>query len=188
MSMMDDHTKFSWSEPLHTKDEAPARIQHILTQAETAVDRRVKTIRSDNGGEFINREMATWANSKGIKQETTLPGSPQQNGPAERLNRTTVEASRAMLTDTKLPTRFWSEAVRCSSYIRNRAPVSGVQGVPYTRMTGSKPDVSHMRVFGCPVYYMRELLGKFERKAEPGRFVGYAEGRRGYRILTMDNR
>ncbi|GJV01813.1 putative ribonuclease H-like domain-containing protein, partial [Tanacetum coccineum] len=80
----------------------------------------VKIIRSDNGTEFKNRDMLEFCGNKGIKQEYSNARTPQQNGVAERMNRTLIEAARTMLADLLLPTTFWAEAVSTACYIFNR--------------------------------------------------------------------
>ncbi|GJW09480.1 ribonuclease H-like domain-containing protein [Tanacetum coccineum] len=82
--------------------------------------RRVKIIRSDNGIEFKNRDMLEFCGNKGIKQEYSNARTPQQNGVAERMNMTLIEAARTMLADSLLPTTFWAEAVSTACYIFNR--------------------------------------------------------------------
>ncbi|GJT54103.1 putative ribonuclease H-like domain-containing protein [Tanacetum coccineum] len=88
-----------------------AFLQTFIRQIENQLSHRVKIIRSDNGTEFKNRDMLEFYGNKGIKQEYSTARTPQQNGVAERMNRTLIEAARTMLADSLLPTTFWAEAV-----------------------------------------------------------------------------
>ncbi|GJX34467.1 retrovirus-related pol polyprotein from transposon TNT 1-94, partial [Tanacetum coccineum] len=88
-----------------------------LVIIENLVDKKVKIIRSDNGTEFKNHVMDEFCREKGIKREYSVARTPQQNGVAERKNRTLIEAARTMLADSKLPTTFWAEAVSTACYV-----------------------------------------------------------------------
>ncbi|GKA93888.1 putative ribonuclease H-like domain-containing protein [Tanacetum coccineum] len=116
----DDCTRFSWVFFLATKDETSGILKNFIRQIENQLNHRVKIIRSDNGTEFKNRDMLEFCGNKGIKQEYSNARTPQQNGVAERMNRTLIEAARTMLADSLLPTTFWAEAVSTACYIFNR--------------------------------------------------------------------
>ncbi|GKB35655.1 putative ribonuclease H-like domain-containing protein, partial [Tanacetum coccineum] len=117
----DDCTRFSWVFFLATKDETSGILQNFIRQIENQLNHRVKIIRSDNGTEFKNRDMLEFCGNKGIKQEYSNARTPQQNGVAERMNRTLIEAARTMLADSLLPTTFWAKAVSTACYIFNSA-------------------------------------------------------------------
>ncbi|GKD06670.1 ribonuclease H-like domain-containing protein, partial [Tanacetum coccineum] len=95
----------------------------FITEIENLVDNKVKIIICDNGTEFKNRVMSEFCENKGIKIEFSIARTPQQNGVAERINRTLIEAARTMLADSKLPTIFWAEAVNTGCYVQNRVLV-----------------------------------------------------------------
>ncbi|GJV62294.1 putative ribonuclease H-like domain-containing protein [Tanacetum coccineum] len=116
----DDCTRFSWVFFLAAKDETSGILKNFIRQIENQLNHRVKIIRSDNGTEFKNRDMLEFCGNKGIKQEYSNARTPQQNGVAERMNRTLIEAARTMLADSLLPTTFWAEAVSTACYIFNR--------------------------------------------------------------------
>ncbi|GJV58449.1 putative ribonuclease H-like domain-containing protein [Tanacetum coccineum] len=100
--------------------KTPSPAKDLIRQIENQLSHRVKIIRSDNGTEFKNRDMLEFCGNKGIKQEYSNARTPQQNGVAERMNRTLIEAARTMLADSLLPTTFWAEAVSTACYIFNR--------------------------------------------------------------------
>ena len=131
---------------------------------------RIGTLRTDNGGEFVSKEFDAYLASKGIRHELTIAHTPQQNGVAERMNRTLLESSRAMLCHAGLPNHHWAEAVGTAAYLRNRAIKEAK--TPYEKWYGTKPYVGHLKVFGCVVYaHLPDCLR--EKKASKLRFVGY---------------
>nr|GEX07593.1 hypothetical protein [Tanacetum cinerariifolium] len=122
--MTDDFSRFTWTFFLGTKDETSDILKKFITEIENLKDYKVKIIRCDNGGEFRNKEMNDFCSQKGIKREFSNARTPQQNGVAERRNRTLIEAARTMLADAKLPVTFWAEAVNTACYVQNRVKSS----------------------------------------------------------------
>ncbi|GJZ11031.1 ribonuclease H-like domain-containing protein [Tanacetum coccineum] len=107
---------------------------------ENQLNQKVKTIRCDNGTEFKNRDVIEFCGSKGIKREYSNARTPQQNGVAERKNRTLIEAARTMLADSFLPNTFWAEAVSTACYVLNRVLVTKPHNkTPYELLTGKIP-------------------------------------------------
>ncbi|GJV88415.1 retrovirus-related pol polyprotein from transposon TNT 1-94 [Tanacetum coccineum] len=114
---------------------------------------------------------------KGIKRDFSIARTPQQNGVAERKNRTLIEAARTMLADSELPTTFWDEVVNTTCYVQNRVLVTKPYNkTPYGLFLGRKPALGFMRPFGFPVTILNTIdhLGKFNGKADEGFFVGYS--------------
>ncbi|GJS93824.1 putative ribonuclease H-like domain-containing protein [Tanacetum coccineum] len=116
----DDFSRFSWVFFLRTKDETSGILKDFIRQIENQLNQKVKTIRCDNGTEFKNRDIIEFCGSKGIKREYSNARTPQQNGVAERKNRTLIKAARTMLADSFLPNTFWAEAVSTACYVLNR--------------------------------------------------------------------
>ena len=117
--------------------------------------------------------------------------TPEKNGVAERNNRTIVEATCAMLCDQGLPKFLWGEVVNTVVYVQNRCPHSALDSKnPEEVFSGKKPDVSHFRVFGCPVYFhvSKEKRSKLDASGKKGMFVGYSETSKAYRIYVPDQR
>ncbi|GJS67734.1 putative ribonuclease H-like domain-containing protein [Tanacetum coccineum] len=130
-------TRFSWVFFLRTKDETSGILKDFIRQIENQLNQKVKTIRCDNGTEFKNRDIIEFCGSKGIKREYSNARTPQQNGVAERKNRTLIEAARTMLADSFLPNTFWAEAVSTACYVLNRVLVTKPQNkTPYELITG----------------------------------------------------
>nr|GEZ85689.1 putative ribonuclease H-like domain-containing protein [Tanacetum cinerariifolium] len=118
--MTGDFSRFTWTFFLKTKDETSGILKKFITEIENLKDLKVKIIRCDNGVEFRNKEMNDFCSRKWIKREFSNARTPQQNGVAERRNRTLIEAARTMLADAKLPVTFWAEAVNTACYVQNR--------------------------------------------------------------------
>ncbi|GKA25090.1 putative ribonuclease H-like domain-containing protein [Tanacetum coccineum] len=116
----DDYSRFSWVFFLAKKDETSGILRNFITGTENQLNHRVKIIRSDNGTEFKNQDLNQLCNLKGIEMEYSNARTPQQNGVAERKNRTLIEAARTMLADSLLPIQFWAEAVNTTCYVQNR--------------------------------------------------------------------
>ncbi|GJY75180.1 putative ribonuclease H-like domain-containing protein, partial [Tanacetum coccineum] len=187
----DDFSRFSWVFFLATKDETSEILKAFITGIENQINLRVKIIRCDNETEFKNKEMNQFCEMKGIKREFSVARTPQQNGVAERKNRTLIEAARTMLADSKLPTTFWAEAVNTACYVQNRVLVIKPHNkTPYELFHGRTPSLSFMRPFGCPVTILNTLdhLGKFDGKADEGFFVGYSVNSKAFRVFNSRTR
>ncbi|GJZ74924.1 zinc finger, CCHC-type containing protein, partial [Tanacetum coccineum] len=187
----DDYSRFTWVFFLTTKDETNKILKNFIKEIENLVDKKVKIIRSDNGTEFKNKVMDDFCREKGIKREYSVARTPQQNGVAERRNRTLIEAARTMLADSKLPTTFWAEAVSTACYVQNRVLVVKPHNkTPYELFRGLKPALNFMRPFGCHVTILNTLdnLGKFDGKSDEGFFVGYSLSSKAFRVYNTRTR
>ncbi|GJT53943.1 retrovirus-related pol polyprotein from transposon TNT 1-94 [Tanacetum coccineum] len=135
--------------------------------------------------------MSEFCEEKGIKKEFSVARTPQQNGVAERRNRTLIEAARTMLADSKLPTIFWAEAVNTACYVQNKVlVVKPYNKTPYELFRGRTPALSFMRPFGCYVTILNTLdyLGKFNGKSDEGFFIGYSMNSKAFRIYKIKTR
>ncbi|GJT43573.1 putative ribonuclease H-like domain-containing protein [Tanacetum coccineum] len=183
--------RFSWVFFLSTKDETTEILKNFIKEVENLVDKKVKIIRSDNGTEFKNKVMDDFCREKGIKREYSVARTPQQNGVAERKNRTLIEAARTMLADSKLPTTFWAEAVSTACYVQNRVLIVKPHNkTPYELFRGFKPAIGFMKPFGCHVTILNTLdkLGKFDGKSDEGFFVGYSLSSKAFRLYNTRTR
>ncbi|GJX70965.1 putative ribonuclease H-like domain-containing protein [Tanacetum coccineum] len=174
-----------------SKDEPSGILKNFITEIENLVDKKVKIIRCDNGIEFKDRVMNEFYEQKGIKREYTIARTPQQNGVAERRNRTLIEAARTMLADSKLPTTFWAEAVNTACYVQNMVIIVKPHNkTPYEVFRGRTPALNFMRPFGCHVSILNTLdhLGKFDGKSDDGFFVGYSLTSKAFRVYNIRTR
>ena len=167
------------------KDEVFVRFLEWKALVENSTGRKLKALRTDNGGEYTSKEFETYLKQNGIRHERTVPKTPEQNGVAERMNRTIVETARCMLAEAKLPRKFWAEAVSTAVYLRNRSPVTAVSGMtPFEALTGDKPCVDILRVFGCLAYVHvpKDKRRKFDSKSKRCILLGYGSETKAYQL------
>ena len=144
----------------------------------------VRTEGSDpQNGEYTSHRFRDHLRQSGIRHETTVPKTLEQNGTAERFNRTLMETVRAMLGDSRLPKRFWAEALATAAYLRNRSPTKALASMtPYEAWTGERPQVQHLKVFGCDAYahVPKDERDKLDSKTKPCWFLGYGDTKKAY--------
>ncbi|MCO5590549.1 hypothetical protein L7F22_044520 [Adiantum nelumboides] len=183
--------RYTWVSFLKLKSEAFGSIRDWKAMVEKEKDLKVKSIRSDRGGEFLSENFARWCKSEGIRRQLTTPYTPSQNGVVERKNRTIMEMARAMLAHASLPRSYWAEACNTAVYIQNRSPTHALQDMtPFQAYYGRKPTVSHFRVFGCSafVHIPKEKRQKLDFKSRKLLFLGYSAESDAYRLYDPDTR
>jgi hypothetical protein len=188
---IDDFSRKTWIYFLKKKDEVFGRFKEFKALVENATEKKIKILRSDNGGEFISNPFKDLCKESGIKREFTVSYNPQQNGVAERKNRHITEAAKAMIHDQGLTMNLWAEASRTAVYIQNRSPHQALSNkTPEEAFSGMKPEVSHLRIFGCPVYIHvpKDKRLKLEPSGKKGIFVGYSETSKAFRIYIPGQR
>jgi len=143
-------------------------------------------IRSDHGGEFQNEKFSKFCKKMGILHNFYAPRTPQHNGVVERKNRSLEELARTMLSESSIPKYFWADVVSTSCYVMNRVLIRPIlKKTPYELFNGRKPNISHLKVFGCSCFVLnngKENLGKFDEKADHGIFIGYSLNSHAYRV------
>ena len=155
ITFIDDYSRYGYTYLLHDKAESVNVLKLFIDEVERQLEKKVKVVRSDRGGEFYGRftesgqcpgPFAKLLESKGICAQYTMPGTPQQNGVAERRNRTLMEMVRSMLSNCKLPMSLWIYALKTATYILNRVPSKAVPMTPFELFKGRKPSLRHLRV------------------------------------------
>jgi hypothetical protein len=187
----DDFSRFSWVFFLGTKDETTERLKFLFNKLENIVETSIKSIRSDNGTEFKNHTFQLFCLHKGINHQFSAARTPQQNGIAERKNRTLIETARTMLSDSKLPITFWAEAVNTACYVLNRVTLVKKQNkTSYHLINKRKPNLQFLEPFGCPCTIMitRERISKFGEKTHDGYFLGYSANSPNKRVFDKATR
>lgn len=188
--LVDDFTRKIFVYFLQSKDETKAKFAEFKAMVENETKLKIQTVRTDGGTEFLNQEMRSLLTDAGIKHQVTVPDSPQQNGVAERTNRTLVEIGRTLLQDSGLGAKYWVEVTRTAAYLKNRSPSKAVIGMtPEEAWTGEKPDLSHLRTFGCKVmvHVPKKFRKKWDSKSKECLFVGYCTETKGYRCVDPQN-
>lgn len=178
----DERSSYRQAYPLKSKTEVVAKLQDYFIMVENDTGHRVKTLRCDNGSEFVNREVELLLRAERIIMLNSAPYTPQQNGLAERSNRTLIEAVRTMINASKLPVSLWAEAANAACFALNRTSNSRNDKTPFEHFYSRKPDVSNIVEFGKQVQLLQEdPSGKWSSKTVNGNIVGFTRRRNTYR-------
>ncbi|KAH9782976.1 hypothetical protein KPL71_009140 [Citrus sinensis] len=185
VTFIDDYSRRCWVYPIKKKSDVFLVFKEYKARLELESSKKIKCLRTDNGGEYTDGEFLAFCKQEGIQRQFTVAYAPQQNGVAERMNRTLTEIIRAMLRTAGLPNSFWAEAAKTACYIVNRSPFTTIGLKTAMEMwTGKPADYSYLHAFGCPVYvmYNAQERTKLDPKSRRCIFLGYADGVKGYHL------
>ena len=184
LTLIDDCIRYCYVYLLRSKDEALEMFQHFKNEVENQLDRKIKVIRSDRGGEY-EAPFGDFCSQHGIIHQTTAPYSPQQNGVVERKNITLKEMMNALLLSSGLPQNLWGEAILSENYILNRIPHKKTNKSPYELWKGRRPSYKYLNVWGClaKVAVPIPKKVKIRPKTVDCVFIGYAHNSSAYRFL-----
>ena len=186
LTIIDDYSRRVWPYFLKQKDDTFAAFKDWKVMIERQTERKVKLLRTDNGGEFCSREFNDYCRSEGIVRHHTIPHTPQQNGVAERMNRTIISKARCMLSNARISKHFWAEAANTACYLINRSPSIPLnKRTPIEVWSGTPADYSQLKVFGCTAYAHVDN-GKLEPRAVKCLFLGYSSGVKGYKLWNPE--
>lgn len=188
-TFIDEKSRFCRVVPLRARSEIGDAFADYKAFVEKQTGRLIKSVRTDNAAEYVGGVFAKIVRESGIMHQTSVARCPQQNGIAERKNRTLVEMARCMLNESGLPDSVWVEAIQTANYIRNRCDTSALNNVtPFEAFWGIKPSVSHLQVFGSKMVSLNKVQNKnkLHEKGEVCKIVGYSSSQKGYRLI--DNR
>ncbi len=177
---------------VYAEKHTGARIESVNVIKRTSkTAEELKTLRIDNGGEYISNEFKSYLQEHGIQHQLTVAYTPQQNGVAERMNRTLMDCVRSLLYTAKLDKKFWAEALSNAVYIRNRMVSRSLPKniTPYERWKGSKPDLSHIRIFGCQCCFVlpKVEVRKLDARSKERIMMGYSTQSKGYKIWDTES-
>ena len=154
ITFIDDHSRYTYVYLMKTKDEAFDKFKEYKAEIENQKDKRIKVLRTDRGGEYFPESFNRFCEDNGIIHQRTAPYTPQQNGVAERKNRSLVDMINAMLMNAKLPLNLWGEALLTACHVYNKIPLKRLGGSPYELWNnGRKPNLNYFKVWGCIAYY-----------------------------------
>ena len=202
LTFTDDYSRYTTVYFIKSKNEVLSKFMEYVNSVEKLTGRHitklnilseedVKVLRSDNGGEYTSNSFAKFCTEKGISHQFTVPYCPQQNGVAERMNRTIMEGARSMLCHAKLPLEFWAEACSTAVYLHNRSPTTALNDqTPFECLFGRRPDISQLKVSGCVsyVHISDNQRRKLDVKAHKAIFVGYPPGVKGYKLYDLEKK
>ncbi|KAI3682224.1 hypothetical protein L2E82_50087 [Cichorium intybus] len=189
--IVDDFSRFTWVMFLRNKSDAAEEIINFIKKMELMLNKKVRTVHSDNGSEFKNQTLDGFLKTKGINHNFSAPYTPQQNGVVERRNRSLCEAARTMLNFANLPMYFWAEAISTACFTQNRSYIhKRFHITPYEVLNRRKPNVKFLHIFGCRCFIlnMKDHLTKFDNKSEEGIFLGYSQDSKAYRVMNKKTR
>lgn len=177
---------------MQKKDQILSKFCDFKALVEKESGKKIRALRSNNGGEYVSQEFKDFCVAEGIKRELMAPHNPQQNGVAKRKNRMIVGATRAMLHDQALgPLHLWVEACNTAVYLQNRSShrILGMK-TPKEAFSGKRPNVGHFRIFGPSIYchVTKDAQKKLESTAELGILVGYTDTPHNYRVYLPTSR
>ncbi|KAI3505818.1 hypothetical protein L1887_28103 [Cichorium endivia] len=189
--IVDDYSRFTWVLFLRKKSDAAEEIINFVRKMELMLNKKVRTVHSDNGSEFKNQTLDGFLKAKGITHNFSAPYTPQQNGVVERRNRSLCEAARTMLNFANLPMYFWAEAISTACFTQNRSYIhKRFHITPYEVLNRRKPNVKFLHIFGCRCFILnlKDHLTKFNDKSEEGIFLGYSQDSKAYRVMNKRTR
>lgn len=178
------------------ENQTGQKIQNVINsidEIDEDVDknkRTIKKLRTDNGGQYLSNEFIDFCKRSGIQHQKTNVYTPQQNGLAERMNRTIIEKAKCLLFDADLPKYYWGEASHMAATIINKSVNSSGKLTPDEVFYGIKPDLTNFEIFGseCMVHIPEQKRKKWDKKAVKLIFVGYDDDTKGFRCIDPQTR
>ena len=188
---VDEGTRFTHCYCTVKKDDARECTMNYITLVERETGDRVLALFSDNEPVLLQGAFQQWLRDHGIQHYTTQTYSPEMNGIGENANKQIIQRASCMMWAPRIPIGFWPEAVRCSTYLKNRSPHKALGSrTPYELWFGEVPNLSHLRIFGCRCYahIEKKLRQKLDSHTIEGIFMGYYSTERLFAIYDLDKR
>ncbi|KAI5342698.1 hypothetical protein L3X38_010574 [Prunus dulcis] len=188
LTFIDDCTRMCWIYFLRCKSEVFTVFKRFRATVELQSGYKVKKLRSDRGGEYTSHEFNKLCDEMGMERQLTVAYSPQQNGVAERKNRTIVEMAKCMMIEKGMPLEFWAKTVNTTVYVLNRSPTKALdKKTPFEAYSGRKPGLKHLRVFGslCSAHVPNPQRQKLDLASNRCAFLGYGSCEKGYRLYNI---
>ncbi|KAH9705191.1 hypothetical protein KPL70_011781 [Citrus sinensis] len=188
ITFTDDYSRYGYVYLMRHKSEALEKFKEYRAETEKQLDKNIKKLRSDRGGEFLSGDFKEYLVENGIISQSTAPGTPQQNGVAERRNRTLLDMVRSMFSYSSLPISFWGLALETAVYLLNLVPSKSVPKTPIELWSGRKLSLRHVRIWGSPAHVLKPKADKMDSRSEVCMFVGYPKGTRGGLFYSPQDR
>ncbi|KAJ9566454.1 hypothetical protein OSB04_002420 [Centaurea solstitialis] len=180
ITFTDDFSRYGYVYLMKHKSESFEKFREYQNEVQNQLDRKIKFLRSDRGGEYLSQEFGNHLAECGIISQLTPPYTPQMNGVSERRNRTLLDMVRSMMYRSTLLVSFWGDALETATHILNRAPTKSVEKTPYQLWKGKKPKMSFLKIWGGEVYVKRPTSEKLKPKSDKCFFVRYPKTTVGY--------
>jgi len=184
VTFTDDYSRFSYVYFLKHKSEVFKKFKEFHAEVTNFINKRIKTLRTDNGGEYTSFVFEEYLKKNKIRHEVSIPHTPQQNGISERLNHTLQEMAMSQILHAGLLKCFWADSVATACYVHNRLPVCPWNVSPFEKWYARKPNLRYLRVFGCVAYALKpdNERTKMDARSVKLRFIGYPLRAKGYRL------
>ena len=147
VTFIDDYSRFTRVYLFRNKDEAFDMFLSYKVEVENQLDKKIKRIRSDRGGEYIPSN--DYCEKEGIIHEVTPPYSLESNGVAEINNRILKEMMNSLLVSASTPNNLWGEAILSACHLQNIIPYKKTGKTPYELWKSHAPNLKYLKVWGC---------------------------------------
>ncbi|SOV08819.1 uncharacterized protein UDID_17751 [Ustilago sp. UG-2017a] len=187
---VDNFSSLIYVEPLCTKSAALTALRRWIARMERAMDRKLKTLRSDNGGEWCSIAAEDWQTQEGFKWQKSVPGISVQNVWAERAIRSVQEKMCSMLIGRACPRELWPHAITAAAHMMNLTP-SATKTIPHEAFYGTTAHklAQQLRVFGCLAWVhvqRKDQQGKYRARAKPAIMIGYDNEHKAWKFCNPD--
>ena len=180
ITFIDDYSRYGYVYLMKNKSESFEKFKEYKNEVENQLDKKIKTLRTDRGGEYLSIEFSTFLKECGIVPQLTPPGTPQWNGVSKKRNRTLLDMVRSMMCQTELSLYFWGYALQIAAFTLNIIPSKPVEKTPHELWIGKKFTLNFLKVWSCEAYVKRMMSNKLEPKADKCFFIGYPKKTKEY--------
>ena len=177
--VVDHWSRYTFVRTLRDKSEATQELMFLINLQQNITGKKLLRLHTDNGGEFINRELEQFLRSNGTESTTTVAGTSEHNSIVERKNRTLQEISRGLMVRADAPEELWCAAIELAAVIHNNVcqPSIGNQ-IPAVLLSGNKQlqfNIDMLATFGCNAYVTKpsDERGHFQSSIDEGIYIGY---------------
>jgi len=190
VTFIDDSSRYTTIAMLRNRSDVLQAFKDYKRRVENQTGQRIKKLRTDNGKEYLSKNFKDFLREEGVQHQLCVEYTPQQNGMAERANRTLVEMARCIMLQANLPDSLWAEAMNTATFLRNRCATKCLDGVtPFEVRMQRKPYVGYFRTIGSKTIALnkRQRGKKFKPKGDEYLLVGYSEESKAYRETGNEN-
>ncbi|KAL2241477.1 UNVERIFIED_CONTAM: Retrovirus-related Pol polyprotein from transposon TNT 1-94 [Sesamum indicum] len=190
LTIVDDFSRSTWTFFIRYKSQCLEMFQNFCKLVSTQFNKRVKSLQTDNGSEFLSSQFQSFLRDSGIIHQRSCAYTPQQNGVVERKHRSLLNIARSIMFQSSFPRRFWGEAILSATYLINRFPTA-ILGwkSPYEILYNKAPTYAHLKTIGCLCFAVKPTpyQSKFDKRASRCVLLGYSPGQKGYKLLELDS-
>ena len=166
ITFTDDYSRYEYVYLMKKKSEVLDKFKEFKTESEKQLGRHIKSLHYDRGGEYMSIEFVSFFNEHEMLSQFSALGTPQRNGVAKRRIQTLLDMVRSMMSLSTLPLSFWGYALKTAAYILNMVSSKSVPKTPMEMWTSRKLILSHIRIWGCPAYVLKQSTYKLDAKSE----------------------